>query len=179
MPGTGAHERREDRGLARGVLSVAAVGMLVVLGVWPSVSEAEPAVEVALPDSGLTVTEVVRVVRAAAEAEPAATPGRDVTVVFTDVVPGAEEAGLVAGRQRGSTVWVRVQGLAAPTRTLVHELAHVLVPGDGHGEGFRAVYLAAFEEIFGVERTSREARRLAWVYDRCYRDGSCPAIRRG
>jgi hypothetical protein len=95
-------------------------------------------------------------------------------VTLTRELPGSEERPLWGGLQSGATVWVRIDGIAMPSRTLLHEVAYALTPGDGHGERFREVYLAAMAEVYGPPTAEREARRLAWVYDRCYLDGTCP-----
>lgn len=153
-------------GLAAGLMAVRATAV-----------PPQPSAEVVLEDSGLTVAEVVAVLRAAAAGVRGSDPDRDVQIVFAAELHSGHERPLVAGRQQDATVWVRVDGVAMPTRTLIHELTHALAPGAGHGETFRAIYLAAIEEVHDEATASREQRRLAWVYDKCYLDDSCPAVR--
>jgi hypothetical protein len=136
------------------------------------------AVQVVLPDSGRTVDEVVAAVRAAARDVEAADPDRDLEVILTDEIPDPHGRAMLAGMQDGDTLWVRI-GVADPTRTLAHEVAHALTPGAGHDDAFLDVYLAAVDELFGEMLASREARRIAWVYHRCYEDDSCPEVLRG
>jgi hypothetical protein len=136
------------------------------------------AIDVVLADSGMTIAELVRIVGDAAEATGADRPLDELTVILTDEVP-SEDGRFLGGLQVGTTVWVRIDGLALPSRTLLHEAAHAFTPGDGHGERFREVYLTAMTEVYGRASATREARRLAWVYDRCYRDDTCPALDRG
>jgi hypothetical protein len=132
-----------------------------------------PVAEVVMADTGMTVSELVGIVRDAARPVPGGTPDRGLEIVFVDEVPGAGRRPFVGGLQRGSTVWIRV-AIAMPTRMLVHELAHAVTPGAEHGDAFRAVYLAAIAEVYGEATASRETHRLAWVYDKCYLDRSCP-----
>jgi hypothetical protein len=134
------------------------------------------AIDVVLTDSGMTIAELVRIVGDAAEATGTARPIGELTVILTDEVPSTDEADFLGGLQVGTTVWVRIDGVAMPSRTLLHEAAHAFTPGDGHGEHFREVYLTAMTEVYGAAGATREARRLAWVYDRCYRDDTCPAL---
>ena len=131
--------------------------------------------EVRLRTDGPSLGELVEVVRRQARGVPGAAPDTPIELVLTtDVaVEAADERAYLAGLQRGSTAWVRVD-LAGAETTLVHEVAHVLTDGDGHGERWRAVYLGAVEELYGPQRAAREYRRIAWVHDRCYRDDSCP-----
>jgi hypothetical protein len=156
------------------VLAVLTVGLPAAATVG---SRTHPTVEVILPDTDATVSHLVEVVRGAARRVPATVADAELRVVFVGDVPEAGNAHFVSGLQRDTTVWVRVDG-AMPTRTLLHELAHAVTPGTGHGDGFRAVYLAAIEEVYGEAAAARETRRLAWVYDRCYRDDSCPDVPR-
>jgi hypothetical protein len=144
---------------------------------------AEPAgaggsVQVVLPDTRRTVDEVVAAVRAAASDVDAADPDRDLEVILTHEIPDPHGRTMLAGMQDGDTLWVRIGG-AEPTRTLAHEVAHALTPGAGHEGAFLDVYLAAVDELFGEVLASREARRIAWVYHRCYEDDSCPEVLRG
>jgi hypothetical protein len=67
-------------------------------------------------------------------------------VILTDEVPSTDEADFLGGRQVGTTVWVRIDGLAMPSRTLLHEAAHAFTPGDGHGERLREVDLTAMTD---------------------------------
>jgi hypothetical protein len=131
-------------------------------------------VEVRLSTDGPTVAELVAAVREHARPTPGADPTAPVTVVLTGDL--AEQTGgdhaLLGGLQRGRYAWVR-SDVASPERTLVHEVAHVLTDGDGHGLAWRAVYLGAVEQLFGERRAERERRRIAWVHDRCYRTDTC------
>lgn len=137
----------------------------------------QPSAEVVLEDSGLTVAELVDVVRAGAADVHASDPDRDLRIALAAELHGGHERPFVAGRQQDEIVWVRVDGVAMPTRTLIHELTHALAPGAGHGDTFRTIYLAAIDEMYDEATASREQRRLAWVYDRCYLDDSCPEVR--
>jgi hypothetical protein len=141
-----------------------------------SPDDAALAIDVVLADSGRTIAELVRIVGDAAEATGTDRPLDELTVILTDEVPSTDEPDFLGGLQVGTTVWVRIDGLAMPSRTLLHEAAHAFTPGDGHGERFREVYLAAMTEVYGATSATREARRLAWVYDRCYRDDTCPGL---
>jgi hypothetical protein len=141
-------------------------------------SSASASAQIVMPDTGLTVDGLVHSVRDAARGLPGTHPDRGLRVIFTDELPAEHDQPLLGGLQVGSTVWVRV-GVASPTRTLVHEVAHVVTPGAGHDEPFRSVYLASLAAVYEEEAVSREARRLAWVYDRCYLDDSCPELERG
>jgi hypothetical protein len=132
--------------------------------------------EVVMPDSGRTVSDLVRVVAGAAGEVPGSRPLPQLDIVFTDEIPEADGEPLVGGWQRGSTVSVRIGGNAMPTRVLLHELAHAATPGAGHDGPFRDVYLAAVAEVYDEATASREHRRLAWVYDGCYRDDTCPEL---
>ena len=187
--------RVEERNTAsisvvRLILAAAALGtLLVVSDGWllgdridgPAVSAAtEPLPETGhlqlhLTTDGPSVEEIVEVVRAQARQVPGARPDAPVKLVLTPDVAAesGDERELLAGLQRGDTAWVRSDG-GWPEGTVVHEVAHVLTDGDGHGEMWRAVYLGAIEELFGAARAAREQRRIAWVYDRCYLDDSCP-----
>jgi hypothetical protein len=136
-----------------------------------------PSVDVVMPDTGMSVFELVGIVRDAAQDVPGGVPDAYLDITFVNRLPGADGQPYVGGLQQGSSVWVRV-GVAMPTRTLVHEVAHAVTPGAGHGDRFRDVYLAAFAEVYDEAMALREARRLAWVYDRCYRNDSCPVVGR-
>lgn len=159
-------------------LAVVAGLAVILTGARPRAAESQPSTEIVLPDTERTVAEVVGSVRDAARAVPSTEPDRDLRIVFTDAVPDADDRPFVAGLQHENTVWARIEGIAMPTRTLLHEVAHVLAPGAGHGDTFRAVYLAAIAEVYDGETEAREARRLAWVYDKCYLDDSCPEVPR-
>jgi hypothetical protein len=139
-----------------------------------------PEAEVRLSTEGHTVAEMVAVVRDHARRTPGADPTAPVTVILTGDL--AEETGddraLLGGLRRGHDAWVRTD-LAWPERTLVHEVAHVLADGDGHGPVWRAVYLGAVEQLFGEHRADRERRRIAWVHDRCYRTDTCASRSNG
>jgi hypothetical protein len=169
----------------RGLSTLLAVGVAVLVATSASERTARAAgadvagssateVEVRLSTDGHTLAELVAVVREHARRTPGAAPTADVTVILTSGL--AEETGddraLLAGLRRGRYAWVRTD-LAWPERTLIHEVAHVLTNGDGHGPTWRAVYLGAIEELFGEHRAERERRRVAWVHDRCYRTDTC------
>lgn len=168
-------------------LIVVITASLIVVLTWAATrvaAEADPqttlppSFEILMPDTSLPVSGIVDVVRRAASAVPDSSAERELQIVFTDVIDDGDHARFVAGRQRGSVVQVRVVDTAMPTRTLIHELAHAVTPGDGHGERFTEVYLRSIAEIFDDDLAAREARRLAWVYDRCYLDDSCPQLDR-
>lgn len=131
--------------------------------------------EVRLSVDGPTVAEMVATLRHHARRTPGASPEAAVQVVLTTDLAGESDRddGMLAGVQVGSTAFVRVD-VGWPERTLVHEVAHVLAPGDGHGSTWRAVYLAGIEGLFGETRRAQEQRRVEWVYDRCYRHDACP-----
>ena len=191
--GVTVEPRIEARSAAMGLherLCLVAAGLATVVIVndaWPALERsAEPAVSTTtdpvpvtarlhLTTEGPSVEEIIGVVRSQARQMPGAQPDAPLTVVLTSDVAGetGDERDLLAGIQRGETAWVRTDG-GWPERTLVHEVAHVLTDGDGHGAIWRGVYLGAIEELFGDARASREQRRIAWIYDRCYLDGSCP-----
>jgi antitoxin (DNA-binding transcriptional repressor) of toxin-antitoxin stability system len=141
---------------------------------WVPAGSFATGVEVRLSTEGPSVAELVAVVREHARRTPGADPTAPVTVILTSDL--AEETGddraLLGGLRRGSYAWVRTD-LAWPERTLVHEVAHVLTDGDGHGPIWRGVYLGATEQLFGEYRAERERRRIAWVHDRCYRTDTC------
>ncbi len=130
---------------------------------------------VRLTADGPTVQERVDTVRRHAHRTPGADGDVDMTVVLSGNLARelSDERPLLAGLQRGSTAFVRVD-LAWPERTVLHEVAHVATEGDGHGHIWRAVYLGAMAELYGPDAAHREARRIAWVYDRCYLTDSCP-----
>jgi hypothetical protein len=153
------------------------LGVALGLGGYATASSASPGtVEVVLPDTEARLSDLVRAVRSAAVGVHGTLPERDLEVVLTTRLPeDADEPGLT-GWQRGSTVWVRLEGNATPTTTLLHELAHAVTPGGGHGETFREVYLTAVTEVLDLQTAEKEARRLAWVYDRCYQDDACPVV---
>jgi hypothetical protein len=176
-PGASASREPRSRQHAAAVLAVLAVLAVGFPAAATGGFGSQPTAEVILPDTEAPVSRLVEVVRGAARRVPATVPDAELRIVFVGDVPDADATPFVAGLQRDTTVWVRVDG-AMPTRTLLHELAHAVTPGTGHGDGFRAVYLAAIEEVYGRDTAAREARRLAWVYDRCYRDGSCPEVPR-
>ena len=150
-------------------------------GVGASSMAVDPPLETAplqlhLTTDGPSVKQIIGVVRSQARQVPGAQPDAPVTVVLTTDVAGetGDERALLAGMQRGETAWVRTDG-GWPERTLIHEVAHVVTDGDGHGEIWRAVYLGAIEELFGEAASAREQRRIARIYDRCYLDDTCPA----
>ena len=130
---------------------------------------------VRLSADGPTVQGMVDAVRRQARRTAGANGEVDVTVVLSGDLAGelGDERPLLAGQQHGSTAFVRVD-LAWPERTVIHEVAHVVTDGDGHGQIWRAVYLGAFAELYGPDAAHREARRIAWVHDRCYLTDSCP-----
>lgn len=130
---------------------------------------------VRLSADGPTVEEMVDAVRHQARRTPGADGDADVIVVLSGDLARdlGDERPLLAGQQHGSTAFVRVD-LAWPERTVIHEVAHVVTHGDGHGETWRAVYLGAIAELYGSDAVHREARRIAWVNDRCYLTDSCP-----
>lgn len=160
-------------------LVLAAFAALVLRGTpaWQGALDdgSSPPVEVLMPDTDRSVDELVQLVREVARRRPDTQPDRDVQVILTDRLPPEHDQPLFGGFNAGSTVWVRV-GLANPTRTLLHEVAHALTRGAGHDEPFRSVYLAAVGTAYDGETASRENRRLAWVYDRCHLDDSCPEL---
>jgi hypothetical protein len=161
-------------------LTPALVGIVTATVVVMTARPSPPAlsVDVVLADSQMAVTELVRVVEGAANTAGVGRPIYELTVILTEELPGSDQRPFWGGLQTGATVWVRIDGLAMPSRTLLHEVAHAFTPGDGHGERFREVYLAAMTEVYGAATASREARRLAWVYDRCYLDATCPIASR-
>jgi hypothetical protein len=176
-PRTDAEAARPRRWRAWALVGIVAAA--VVGGARPEPPRrVDLAVDVVLADSDLAIADLVRVVEVAAEAAGVERPIDELTVILTEELPGADQRPLWGGLQSGATVWVRIDGLAMPSRTLLHEVAHALTPGDGHGERFREVYLAAMTEVYGAATASREARRLAWVYDRCYLDATCPIASR-
>lgn len=125
--------------------------------------------------TGPTVEEMVDAVRRQAHRTDGADGDVELTIVLTADLEKelGEERPLLAGQQRGGTAFVRVD-LAWPERTVIHEVAHVMTDGHGHGEIWRAVYLGAMTELYGSDAAHREARRTAWVNDRCYLTDSCP-----
>lgn len=133
--------------------------------------------QVRLSTDGPTVAELIAAARAAARDTPGATPDAPVTVVLTADL--AREAGtdrqLLGGLQQGHRAYVR-SDVSWPERTIIHEVAHVLTDGDGHGELWRAVYLGAFEAVYGPVMASAERRRISRVYDHCHLDDSCPPL---
>lgn len=176
-----ARVRASRRGLSDpvGLLSGSLALLVIVVSFGSARADAGGlALEVRLADSGRTIAELVAVVEAAAAAADVVRPYDELTVVLTDRIPGVDVDPLVGGLSVGDTVWVRTEGVAMPSRTLLHEVAHAFTPGAGHGEPFRRIYLAAVHEVYGSEVASRELRRLAWVYDRCYLDRSCPRSER-
>ena len=141
--------------------------------------DADPATrtQVRLSTDGPTVTELISAARAAARATPGATADVPVTVILTtDLV---SEAGvdqeLLGGLQHGHRAYVRTD-VSWPERTVLHEVAHILTDGDGHAELWRAVYLGAFESVYGPVLASAEQRRISRVYDQCHLDDSCPPL---
>jgi hypothetical protein len=158
------------------------VGIVLGVAVVMAARPAPPAgvglpLDIVLADSDLAIADLVRVVEEAAEAAGVDRPLDELTVILTKELPASHERPSWGGLQSGTTVWVRTDGIAMPSRTLLHEVAHAFTPGDGHGELFREVYLAAVTEVYGAATATREGRRLAWVYDKCYLDGTCPSVR--
>ncbi len=173
-----------------GLVTVIAVLLLAGIGEAFRVPDAEAEATSSAPDNegispertavrlsatGPTVDEMVDAVRRQAHRTTRADGDAELTVVLTGDL--AKELGddrpLLAGQQRGGTAFVRID-LAWPERTVIHEVAHVMTNGDGHGETWRAVYLGAMTELYGPDAAHREARRTAWVHDRCYLTDSCP-----
>lgn len=150
----------------------------VLTAARPQAPQPQPSIEVVLPDTERTVVELVRRVRDAARDVRDTEPDRELRVGFADELPDADDRRFLAGLQHGTTAWVRIDGVAMPTRTLIHEVAHALAPGAGHGDAFRATYLTAIAEVYDETTAAQEARRLAWVYDKCYEDDSCPEVPR-
>jgi hypothetical protein len=172
MTDAGSPRRRRLVGTLVGIV----LGVAVVVAARPAPpGDAGLPLDVVLADSDLAIAELVQVVEVAAEAAGVERPIDELTVILTKELPGSEERPSWGGLQSGATVWVRTDGIAMPSRTLLHEVAHAFTPGDGHGELFREVYLAAVAEVYGVATATREGRRLAWVYDMCYLDGTCPS----
>lgn len=150
----------------------------VLMAARSQAAQPQPSIEVVLPDTERTVAELVSRVRGAARDVRGTEPDRDLRVIFADALPDADDRPFLSGLQHGATLWVRIDGVAMPTRTLIHEVTHALAPGAGHSDMFRAVYLAAIAEVYDEMTSAREARRLAWVYDTCYEDHSCPEVPR-
>lgn len=130
---------------------------------------------VRLTATGPTVEEMVDAVRRQARRTPGADGDVEVTVVLSGDLERELGDGrpLLAGQQRDGTAFVRVD-VAWPERTVIHEAAHVVTDGDGHGEIWRAVYLGAITDLYGPDAAHREAHRIAWTYDRCYLTDACP-----
>jgi hypothetical protein len=169
-------EASRRRGQLVRAFAVIVVGVAVVVAAWPAPpGVTDRALDVVLADSDIAIAELVRIVEVAAESAGVERPIDELTVILTEELPGSEERPLWGGLQSGATVWVRIDGIAMPSRTLLHEVAHAFTPGDGHGELFRKVYLAAMAEVYGAATATREGRRLAWVYDKCYLDETCPS----
>jgi hypothetical protein len=180
-PGVAGLGPRTVVGLCVAILAVFTLAPRVGLaGSSPSTPRPStpPVVRVVMPDTDHSVDELVHLVRQAAREVPDTRPDRALQVIFTDALPAEHDQPLLGGYQTGSTVWVRT-GVARPTRTLLHEVAHVVTPGAGHDEPFRSVYLAAIAVVYDEQTAAREARRLAWVNDRCYLADSCPELDRG
>jgi hypothetical protein len=173
-PMTDAGSPRRRR-LVRTLVGIA-LGVAVVVAARPAPpGGASLPLDVVLADSDLAIAELVEIVEVAAEAAGVDRPIDELTVILTKELPGSHERPSWGGLQSGATVWVRTDGIAMPSRTLLHEVTHAFTPGDGHGELFREVYLAAVAEVYGAATATREGRRLAWVYDKCYLDGTCPS----
>jgi hypothetical protein len=176
----GARTERPGRSLVL-LLTVAAAVVVTATSVRATgtASAATPApdlaeLEVRLSTDGPTLAELVAVVRDHARRTPGADPAAPITIVLTRELAaetGVDRA-LLGGLQRGRYAWVRTD-LASLERTIVHEVAHVLTDGDGHGPVWRAVYLGAVEELFGARQAEQERRRIAWIHDRCYRTDTC------
>ncbi len=134
--------------------------------------------EVRLSTEGPTVADMVDTVRRHARRTPGADADAAVTLVLTcDLAAELDDTRpYLAGQQRGRFAYARVD-LTWPEAVLIHEVAHVVTAGDGHGPIWRAVYLGAIAELYGDDRATREHRRIAWVHDRCYTTDSCPRIR--
>jgi hypothetical protein len=171
-----------------GMITVVAVLLFAVVGEVPAVNPAgstppeldDDGVDAAqtvvrLSATGPTVVEMVDAVRRQARRTPGADGDAEMTLVLSGDLARelGDERPLLAGQQRGGTAYVRVD-VAWPERTVVHEVAHVMTDGDGHGEIWRAVYLGAMAELYGSDAAHRETRRVAWVHDRCYLTDSCP-----
>ncbi len=131
--------------------------------------------EVRLTTDGPSMADLVSTVRDQARRVPGAQPDAPVTLVLTCDLAAelGDDRPLLAGLQRGRYAYVRTD-LARPERTVIHEVAHVLTDGDGHGDIWRAVYLGVIEERYGQDRADLEARRIARVYDRCGDTDTCP-----
>jgi hypothetical protein len=87
-------------------------------------------------------------------------------------VDRVEHDTLLGGRTDGRLIHVG-RNVALPDRTLLHEMAHAVVGlEDGHGQLWRRVYLTAIEDAFDLRMVASERRRIEWVYDRSYLDGS-------
>ena len=148
--------------------ALAVVGTVSVLGDGP---DPEPSVQVELANaptvdgSDQTVDTLVGTVREAARLVDGADPDVDLHVVLADDLGPLLDDGraLLAGQQRGDTIFVRTS-VAWPERTLLHEAAHAMTPGDGHGPRWQAVYLEAFRQTFGPEDAEHEARRIEHNY---------------
>jgi len=98
-------------------------------------------------------------------------------VLTCDLAAELDDSGpFLAGLQQGRFAYARLD-LAWPEAVLIHEAAHVVTAGDGHGPTWRAVSLGAIAELYGDDRAAREHRRIAWVHDRCSTTDSCPRIR--
>lgn len=158
---------------------VSEVSIVPDAGAAPSASDHEGVslerTVVRMSATGPTVKEMVDAVRRQAQRTTGADGGAEVTVVLTGDLGKelGDERPLLAGQQRGGTAFVRTD-LAWPERTVIHEVAHVMTDGDEHGEIWRAVYLGAMTELYGSDAADHEARRTAWVQDRCYLTDSCP-----
>jgi hypothetical protein len=86
------------------------------------------------------------------------------------------EPGTLLGGQTDGRLILVGRNVALPDRTLVHELAHVVVGlgHDHHGQQWRRVYLSAIADAFDERMVASEERRLRWVYDRSYLSDADP-----
>lgn len=152
------------------------LGGLVVATATRSDANSVTALSVRLSEDGPTVADMVNTV--ARHARGSSPHPTTLEVVVVDELPPHLARGrpMLGGLQLGTTAWVRTSG-GWPERTLLHEVAHAFAPASQHDDPWRRIYLDSLDEVFGPHAAAREAHRIAWVHDRCYRDRSCPGHR--
>lgn len=105
---------------------------------------------------------------------------RDVAATVPDATPDAEFRGIVfvdglrnrdgepvPGLERGGLILMDSHWMNNPTKLVLHELSHLVTPGDGHGKAWCEVFFGSVQEVIPEQYESIARHTRAWYAESC------------